>query len=232
MKPNIAVLTRLTTGGPRVNPNYLSALERAGARTSLLHPPMTATDLKEALQAADGLLIPGGTDLDPALYGQSNAEGLSQGIDPLIDTLDLEAITFAREHNLPVLGICRGLQVLNVAYGGTLYQDIETNFSTAIPHRFSQEKDRPLEGHTVTIEPGSRLHAILGDQITVNTYHHQGIRQLGEALTPTAFSPDGLIEAFEAPGILAVQWHPERMTEIPAFQSLFDDFVQTCRKKG
>ncbi|MGC8486745.1 MAG: gamma-glutamyl-gamma-aminobutyrate hydrolase family protein [Clostridia bacterium] len=156
----------------------------------------------------DGLLLLGGGDLDPALYGDSERHPRLWGINQRVDGVELGLTRGADAAGAPVFGICRGLQVLNVARGGTLHQHLE---GTSVTHA-SLPPEPPMVDHEVRIEPGSRLAEVLGaTQALVRTGHHQGVRQVGERLVPVAWALDGLIEALEDPvtGTLAVQWHPE-----------------------
>lgn len=216
----IGIAARPTSNGcTDVLPSYLDAIKMAGATPVLLRPEDPVESMVHTLH---GILIPGGADVDPAWYGQSNTA--SEGIDLMTDGLDQRLITLAKHHHLPLFGICRGLQVINVALGGTLVQDIPTQRDSSIDHNVK----KPLQGHRVRIDPNSRLAKILGTHPEVNSYHHQGLDRLADGLRAIAWSADGLIEAVEGDGILAVQWHPERMTSLPEVQALFDDFVRQC----
>jgi putative glutamine amidotransferase len=136
------------------------------------------------------------------------------------------------EREIPLLGICRGLQVINVALGGELYEDIMDQRPGSLCHQSPDDLPRDHPAHSVRIESGSRLHGILGvDETLVNSLHHQGISQLGAGLKATAFAPDGIIEAFELTGYpygVAVQWHPEWMQAHPSMRTLFRSFVQSA----
>lgn len=227
MKPKIAVLLRINDGKYTVNPDYVSALIQAGA-IPVMVAPQAFEDLQALFTSIDGLLIPGGNDIDPKQYGQRNRS--SHGISPEIDRLDLDAIHIAKASDLPIFGICRGLQVLNVALGGSLIQDIPTSIETQLDHNYSFHHRTPLNGHIVQIDPTSQLSILLGSRIEVNSYHHQAIQELAPGLRVTAKADDGVIEAIEGDRLFAVQWHPERMTSMVPFQSLFDYFVNQCRK--
>lgn len=216
----IGVSTRLTSSGNHdVLPAYLHAIEEAGGTPLLIR---LGDDTETLFSTLHGILIPGGADVDPALYGQPNSA--SEGIDPATDELDLRLIRWAIVHRLPLLGICRGIQVINVALGGSLVQDLPTQRDATIDHNVKN----PLKGHRVHLEPECRLAGILGPDPEVNTYHHQGIDRLGSGLKAIGWADDGLIEAVEGDRILAVQWHPERMTSLPEVQALFKDFVKSC----
>ncbi len=216
----IGIATRLTANGHfDVLPAYLQAIQHAGGTPVLIRPREFTEELADSLH---GILIPGGADVDPALYGQPNTA--SEGIDPLTDELDLRLIALAQTRHLPLLGICRGMQVINVALGGTLIQDLPSQRDASIDHNVK----RPLVGHRVSIDPTSRLAQLLGNNPEVNSYHHQGLDRLALGLRAIAWSSDGLIEAVEGKNLLAVQWHPERMTSLKEVQDLFIDFIKQC----
>ncbi len=191
--------------------NYRSALRQAG-----IEPVENAANLA----GMGGLLLAGGTDVDPALYGAAR-EAQTDQPDPVRDSLEAALLDEALGRDLPVLGICRGLQFLNVRLGGTLSQHIGG-------HKCPKQRDV----HPVTIAPASLLHAILETQeYVVNSRHHQGADRVGKGLVVTATAPDGVIEALELPGkrfVLAVQWHPEARTDGPDAR-LFDAFRKACR---
>lgn len=218
----IGLATRLTASGHTdVLPSYLQAIQAAGGTPILVHPSEVTDDLLNSLQ---GILIPGGGDVDPARYGQPNTA--SEGMDAATDDLDLRLIAFAQAHQVPLLGICRGIQVINVALGGTLIQDLPSQRDASIDHNVK----KPLVGHRVTIDPSSRLAPCLGIHPEVNSYHHQGLDRLAEGLRAVAWSEDGLVEAVEGDHLLAVQWHPERMTSLPEVQHFFRDFIEQCSR--
>lgn len=179
------------------------------------------------LTGIDGVVLPGGGDVDPARYGGSRIAALYD-VNPAQDDLDFGWARAAREAGIPVLGVCRGLQVLNVAYGGTLIEDLPAG---TVEHNDRSAGDRiDWAWHPVTVTPSSRLARRLdGSPITVASGHHQGIRTLGTGLSATATAPDGLVEAFESPAdaVIAVQWHPEAAGTAPhqalaPFRALLD----------
>ncbi|HCT63300.1 MAG TPA: gamma-glutamyl-gamma-aminobutyrate hydrolase family protein [Erysipelotrichaceae bacterium] len=227
MKPKIALLSRINDERYTLNQAYYDGLANAGADCIIL-TPMSTENLHIFLDQCDGLLVPGGNDVNPKIYDEMN-DG-SYPIENEIENLDLEAIHYMYENKKPIFGICRGLQIINVAFGGTLYQDLPTQTNTSLDHNYSLNNKAPLKGHLIDVDEHSHLYNLLGAEIEVNSYHHQGIKDLAPNLKASAFAKDGLVEALETDGILAVQWHPERMTSLEQFQALFNDFVSKCRK--
>ncbi len=194
---------------------YLSLLTAAGLVPSLITPG-TSTAI---LARLDGLLLPGGPDISPSRYGEEPAPEL-EAVDDALDTLELDFVTTARARNLPIFGICRGQQLLNVALGGTLHQHV------AHPQ---WDDDASAPTHDVQILTGTNLHRLLGvDTMAVNSGHHQAVDVLASALHRAAVSTDGMIEAVEAPDqlIMAVQWHPEEMPAAGSTQRLVDGFAE------
>ncbi|MDP3305594.1 MAG: gamma-glutamyl-gamma-aminobutyrate hydrolase family protein [Erysipelotrichaceae bacterium] len=221
-KPIIAITARVTQQRYSVNQDYVDALKNAGA-VCLLVLPQSKEELSTLLSSVSGICIPGGMDVDPKLYHQSNL-----GSDPIeseIDQLDLDVIAIAKEKGIPLFGICRGLQIINVAMGGTLIQDLT---SVDIDHTLSSKNKIRNRGHNVSINRENFLYELFGHSIEVNTYHHQAIDRLADGLTVSAVSTDGVIEAIESKNLFAVQWHPERMVQ----NDLFEYFVNMCRKNG
>lgn len=208
-----------------LNHDYLAALDRAGAVTVLVSE-LDPADADAVLDRVDGLLVSGGGDFDPARYGRDNTD--SSRIDPQADARDLTLIRGARERGMPVLGICRGLQAINVATGGTLHQEV-TGTSEHHPLRSDDAAERNAHRHVVEFEPESRLAAIYRSrERKVNSLHHQGIDDVGDGIVVTGRTPDGAVEAIESADpawpVLGVQWHPEMMDD-PAEQELFAAFV-------
>lgn len=206
--------TRRYDGADRstVNAAYVRSVIGAGGIPLVLPPLMGANHAEEIIEVLDGLVLSGGEDVDPRHYGQSPHPTVANNIDPLRDAQELALFKLAQNRSLPVLAICRGIQLVNVALGGTLWQDLPSDKPGALAH--NQPDGRTARTHSVEITPGSRIEQALGaTRIEVNTFHHQSIRDLAPGLVVTAKAPDGEIEGVEspkgAPWLLAVQWHPE-----------------------
>lgn len=232
-------LIGLTCGHQRENPDryyvnnaYIQAIITAGGLPVLI-PYQPKEQLREIINQIDGLVLPGGVDLDPNRYGQSPKIECGD-IDPHWDDLDLNAAGFALERDIPLLAICRGIQVLNVALGGSLVQDIPTQITDPIKH--SQEAPRWYATHDITIQSGSMLGEIWGTApARVNSYHHQSVGALGKGLRIVATASDGVIEAVESGKhrfVLGVQWHPELMVEqYPVARRIFSQFIKASLGK-
>ncbi len=209
---------------------YIRAVVEAGGIPLLVGPTGSERLLEEALARVDGLLLIGGIDVDPALYGQERHPCLGD-VDGEWDSVDVTAARIALRRDLPLLGICRGVQVLNVAAGGSLYQDIPSEVPGAIEH--SREVSGRLPRHSVSVAQGSRLHEFLGmTWAEVNSSHHQAVRDVAPGFRAVAHAPDGVIEAIESPDhrfALGVQWHPELMVgSDPAQRRLFAALVRAA----
>ncbi len=208
----------VTTGGAGFPKNYVASLESRGAEARVIRPEGFASP-EEAMDGASGLLLTGGADVDPSRYGQA-PNGAHQA-EPERDAMEFALFDYAVRRNMPTLGICRGMQLVNVAMGGSLIQDL--------PGHTLPEFESAM--HEVYVAPGSRLAAIIGVGAVykTNSRHHQGLREAQRApsLMASAFHPgDGLVEALESPAhpwLIAVQCHPERAKEVPrSFGKLFD----------
>jgi putative glutamine amidotransferase len=207
------------------------SVEQAGASPVVL-PPLRPEDAPGLLDRLDGLLLSGGGDVDPALYGAIPHPRLGR-VDRRRDDFELALVREALARDLPVLAICRGQQVLNVATGGTLLQDIPSELGGAMNH--DAPGRRRNRSHAVAVVPGTRLREIMGRQdLSVNSFHHQAVARSGAGLVVSARCPqDGVIEGLEMPGrrfVVAVQWHPESFWSRPdSFQPLFDAHAEACR---
>lgn len=195
---------------------YTNALMKAGALPVLLCPNMDDDMLRQCMNGLDGILLAGGNDVSPDRYGHDPIDELGE-VNPLRDDFEGRLVRMAAEMEMPVLGICRGIQSINVAMGGTLWQDVPSQYRTAegtkgIAH--SQTRADFYTSHRVLVEENTLLMKLIGQrEIRVNSFHHQGVRDAAPCMKVVARASDGLIEAIEHPGLpffLGVQWHPER----------------------
>lgn len=208
---------------------YVKSIERAGASVRWIELDDTAKAVAEALEC-DGLLLPGGADIDPSLYGREREEKCGKP-NELRDKNEFEIYKAFVKTGKPIFCICRGVQLLNVINGGTLYQDI----SDIKKCEHSSFMKRAKAVHTVTVTESTKLFEILGKkEVGVNSLHHQAVENIGENLTVSAVSADGFVEAIELknhPFCIGVQWHPEHMSRNDALQQkLFNEFVKECEK--
>jgi putative glutamine amidotransferase len=211
-------------------PDYLTSLERAGATPRVLDPAVDR--VPDILDECDGVLLTGGADVDSAHYGEEPHPTLKP--DALRDAYELVLARAALARNMPVLAICRGVQLLNVAAGGSLIQDIPSQRSSDVIH--GQRQPLTSTPHTVRVRTGSTLAALLGDPAThdlaVNSRHHQAVDRVAPGFVVSATAPDGIVEGIERPGArfcIGVQWHPENFWETGEFSSLFTAFVKASR---
>jgi putative glutamine amidotransferase len=213
--------------------DYIASVEQSGARARVLE---VGESPRAVLQQIDGVLLTGGGDVDPVFYGQDRHPTVDDA-EPGRDEFEIDLARRAMEADIPVLAICRGSQVLNVAAGGTLVQDIPTAVSADLAHRVDTPKDSIA--HDIRIATDSRLHAALGSAVDascacrVNSRHHQSVGTLGERLVASATAHDGVIEGIEAPGAsfcVGVQWHPENFWRTGEFSPLFETFVSAARE--
>lgn len=217
-----------------LNLAYAQAVEGCGGQLEMLE---TLEEIDVAIDRADGILLPGGNDVNTLFYGEER-KSLTQPPHHERDRFELYLLERAMEKGIPVLGICRGLQVINVKLGGTLYQDLETEMPGSIRHDWHEENGEPLSRskltHQVSVKKDSKLGQILGStEVEVNSLHHQGVKVLGAGLVATATAPDGLVEAFEKPDypyLLAVQWHPEELQADQMWKNLFTNFIEACSR--
>lgn len=218
MRPFVAVTTDLLpeNGGFQkarvaIYANYVTALERMDLATLLVTPAHSKESVRTIVGGCGGLVISGGADIDPGRYGEEPIPELGR-VSPARDAMELLALEAALELGMPVMGICRGHELLNVYFGGTLYQDIGTQVPGVITH--DQTAEWGEHHHEVRVEPGSRLHAALDEEhIQINSFHHQAVKDVAPGLAVTAVAEDGLIEAIESTAhdwVVGVQWHPER----------------------
>lgn len=215
-----------------MNERYYVATAQAGGAPVLV--PLLDRDLgtlRAVYDAIDGVLIPGGVDMDPATFGEEPHPKLGR-VDEARDVVEMQLARWAIEDGKPLLGLCRGLQVINVTLGGTLYQDLGDQFPDGIKHDYfpTYGFKRDHLAHDVAVTAGSRLRDVLArDRITVNSMHHQGIKTLARDLVASAIAPDGLVEAVELPAspfCVGVQWHPEVFDMAnPDTRHVFQEFV-------
>lgn len=226
-----AILGRQATAVPD---SYLRALLKVGAIPLIIPVMPSGIILEHLFQMIDGLLLIGGPDLDPIHFNQDPLPGLRK-VTPARDRMELLVSEWALASDLPIFAICRGIQVLNVALGGTLWQDIASQRPEALKHDYHPDYPENFLAHDIQPIAGSRLAAMVGTEaILVNSLHHQAIDQLGQGLRPVAWAPDGIVEAVEgidARWIIGVQWHPEWLIDSdPSMAALFQAFCDACRR--
>ena len=208
---------------------YTRAVESAGGLPVML-APLDEAGVAPLVEHLAGICVSGGPDIDPAAYGAERHEKLGP-VEPELDAFELAVVRRADELALPVLGICRGSQILNVARGGTLHQHVPDMSDGSVSHRQSAPGTETT--HDVRIEPGSRLASIVGaEDLDVNAFHHQAVDRLGRGLRAVAWADDGIVEAIESDGdalYLGVQWHVETLTHLPRHARLFETLVEAAR---
>lgn len=227
----------IAIGQNRKMEDYLESVRRAGGEP--IEVVVGTDDPEQIVARVDGLVLTGGGDVDPQLYGEA-PHATFQAAEPGRDAFEIALARAAVTRGIPLLAICRGMQVLNVAMGGTLFQDIPSQVPGAVHHAVPQP--RAGNAHEVWVASGSKLQALLSDHMEdgetchVNSRHHQSVKQVAKGFEVTATSPDGVIEAMEqpdAPFCVAVQWHPENFWRTGEFRELFEGLVQaaSARKK-
>ncbi len=221
-----------------MNQRYFLAATMVGAVPWMI--PLFDDDLptlRAIYERLDGVLIPGGVDMDPRQYGEE-LQSYTGNLDPARDRVELQLTRWALEDGKPVFGLCRGLQIINVALGGTLYQDLAIQRPELDKHDYfpTAGYGRTFLAHNVSVVPRTQLAELFDhqEQVMVNSMHHQGVKTLGEGLVATAYAPDGLIEALELPDaefVVGVQWHPEvfEMTD-PHTRHLFGAFMAAATR--
>lgn len=220
--------------GKAASSPYFKALVAAGAQPSEL-ALVSASDAPLALaDEYDGILFAGGEDVDPTLYDESVIHPTVR-VDRARDVFEMKLLDRALDRRLPILGICRGIQVINVKYGGSLYQDVKAEREITADHK--QAGKRSETTHRITVsEPESILARAVQGSCRVNSLHHQAIKRVGRGLKVTAYSEDGLVEAVEAavpyPFLVAVQWHPEEIADLPEQRQILEKFLESCRKRA
>lgn len=241
MKPLIGI-----TSGSWINPEtgwtynriyapIVQSIERAGGVPVAIPTGLDEDTLRALYTRLDGILLPGGGDVDPKYYGETPHPKLGK-IDAARDTLELALVRWAVHDNVPLFGICRGHQVLNVALGGTLVQDIPSERPASLLHDQPDELPRNRRSHNVDVNDISRLGSVIGDHHPqVNSLHHQAVANLGSGIRVTAYSPDGVVEGLEIDELdfaLSVQWHPEDLAgEDEAMLRLFGSFIDAANNR-
>jgi putative glutamine amidotransferase len=228
MKPTIGI-TRCSALD-----DYVASIEGSGGRPRVLE---VSESPKKILGEIHGLLLTGGGDIDPAFYGEDRHDSIEDA-EPGRDEFEIDLARRAMEANVPLLAICRGAQVLNVAAGGTLVQDIPSAVRTDLRHSITRPRDHLA--HDVRVVPSSKLETVLGSAVVanacrVNSRHHQSVARIGRNLVASATAPDGIVEAIEVPEAtfcLGVQWHPENFWRTGEFTPLFDAFVAAAKTRG
>ncbi|MFC1670007.1 gamma-glutamyl-gamma-aminobutyrate hydrolase family protein [Spirochaetota bacterium] len=220
-------------GGKDFNINYKNAIIKNGGNVVRIFVTDSNDVTKEKLKKLHAVLVPGGMDVSPSFYKERKSKKLGK-TDYKLDRLEFKVLNYADKKNLPVLGICRGHQIINVYYGGSLYQDIPTQYraSKRVIHRLTKTgyNSKPAY-HKINIKEGSLLNRILKlNTLRVNSLHHQAVKRIAKRFTVSAKSRDGIIEAMEVPSkrfILTVQFHPEKMLEeIPVLNRIFGEFIK------
>nr|WP_044200416.1 gamma-glutamyl-gamma-aminobutyrate hydrolase family protein [Oscillochloris trichoides] len=219
-----------------VRPAYLKALEAAGS----VPVPIPLSDDLEIVRSlyrlCDGILLPGGDDVDPAHYHEEPHPDLG-AVDPQRDVVEIALARWSREDRKPLMGICRGIQVINVAFGGSLYQDLGAQYANAFDHRLNIKLHQyDILTHSISLNPESWLARHLGvEEVMGNTMHHQAVKDVAPGLRVVGHAHDGVIEAVEGTGeqfVVAVQCHPEHLwaNAEPRWQQVFAGFVAACRR--
>jgi putative glutamine amidotransferase len=218
--------------------DYRQAILHAGGEVRLVD---ASGSVEDALAGVDGLLLTGGGDVEPSLYGEAPHPTVSE-VEPARDAFEIGLINAARRRDLPILGICRGVQILNVAAGGTLVQDIPSQVPGAINHSLSVPQHQPYDlAHEVWVEKDSLLARLMGERLVgsdtceVNSRHHQAVKTVAPGFRVSATAPDGVIEAIEDPAArfcLGVEWHPENFWRTGEFRPLYEGFLEEAARKS
>ena len=229
MSPIIGITMHPSEGRQQINNSYIESIIQAGGIPLCI--PIIQQGINEVLSKVDGLLLIGGYDVNPKYFDEHPHPKVGR-IETNRDESDFALLQEALNLNMPVFAVCRGLQVLNVLFGGSLYQDIPSQVDGAMQH--TQNSSRHEKVHAITVYEDTKLHSIVGEHIMTNSFHHQSVKALGEGLVISATTNDGIVEAIEHPNYtfcLGVQWHPEELAihgDNPS-KKLFEAFVTACK---
>lgn len=239
MKPMIGVLAHPSDSKSLIHPYnfigryYTDSIQKAGGIPIIIPIIDDEEVIASTIDAIDGLLIPGGMDLNPLSYHEDPMDKLGT-TDISFDQWEYHFISKAKEKKIPILGICRGHQILNAYHGGTLYQDLSYRNEKTFLHA-QKEASRSAVWHCVHFEEGSKLFELFGKELYVNSFHHQAVKDLAPNFRVTAKANDGVVEAIEDttdyPYMIGVQWHPEGFVkDSDIMMPLFNDFIENCKK--
>ena len=229
--PVIGLTANVIEGKLLINTDYFNAVLKSGGVPILMPYTTDEEQINTALDICDGFLFTGGGDIDPTYYGEARLPECGE-TDPERDVPEMALLKRALDTGKPIMAICRGMQILNVALGGTLWQDLPSQIPSEINHRVIPGTET---AHSVSIIKGTPLHKLIGkESIEVNTVHHQGIKKLADGLIHSAIAPDGIIEAYYSESeryVRAYQWHPERIYKVCGESApIFADFIAACKE--
>ena len=232
LRPVIGITANFGDKGAELAEGYFRSIEMAGGIPVVIPITENHIELAALLDRIDGLMLSGGADINPLYLGEDPIPQLGS-INPRRDRMEILLTRLAYDRQLPILGICRGIQVLTAVLGGKLYQDIQSQSESSFPIKHSQDLARGVASHFVDAVPGSIVQTLLGDRFAVNSFHHQAVSKCGPLLRPTAYSADGIIEAVESTeykSVVGVQWHPECfiLEDDRCMHPLFRWFVEEC----
>jgi putative glutamine amidotransferase len=234
LKPVIGITSNIDSTTHSIQNTYIEAVIASGG-IPLVIPTGVEKDAQQITKLLDGLLISGGGDMNPQLFNEEPMPKLGN-VTPERDTVEIELVRHMLSLNKPILGICRGHQVLNVAFGGTLYQDIHSQSASAILQH-DQKAKRDHQSHAVHIEQGTILESIVNsEKIMVNSFHHQALKDIPSSLIVSGKASDGIVEAIESPDhhfVIGVQWHPEALMQSADQVSsrLFEAYIKACLER-